>query len=60
MSSHHFSIEFFPPKTPEAHEKLRETRSRLYRLSPAYFSVTLGAGGSTRENTHDVAVEIHQ
>ncbi|MCL1886571.1 MAG: methylenetetrahydrofolate reductase [NAD(P)H] [Betaproteobacteria bacterium] len=60
MSSHHFSIEFFPPKTLEALERLRETRVRLYQLSPKYFSVTLGAGGSTREGTHDVAVEIHQ
>ncbi|MDR0934516.1 MAG: methylenetetrahydrofolate reductase [NAD(P)H] [Burkholderiaceae bacterium] len=60
MSSHHFSIEFFPPKTPEAFERLRETRARLYRLSPEYFSVTLGAGGTTREGTQDVAVEIHQ
>lgn len=60
MLSHHFSIEFFPPKTPEAFEKLRETRARLYQLSPEYFSVTLGAGGSTREGTQDVALEIHQ
>ncbi len=60
MSSHHFSIEFYPPKTPEAFEKLRQTRARLYRLSPQYFSVTLGAGGSTREGTQDVAIEIHQ
>lgn len=60
MSSHHFSIEFFPPKTPQAFEKLRQTRARLYRLSPDYFSVTLGAGGSTREGTQDVALEIHR
>lgn len=60
MSSHHFSIEFYPPKTPEAFEKLRQTRARLYQLSPQYFSVTLGAGGSTREGTQDVAIEIHQ
>jgi len=60
MSSHHFSIEFYPPKTPEAFEKLRQTRLRLYELAPQYFSVTLGAGGSTREGTQDVALEIHQ
>lgn len=60
MSSHHFSIEFYPPKTPEAFEKLRQTRLRLYKLSPQYFSVTLGAGGSTREGTQDVALQIHQ
>ncbi|MDL2284032.1 methylenetetrahydrofolate reductase [NAD(P)H] [Oxalobacter sp. OttesenSCG-928-P03] len=60
MSSHHFSIEFFPPKTPEACEKLRQTRARLYPLSPEYFSVTLGAGGSTQDGTQDVALQIHQ
>jgi methylenetetrahydrofolate reductase (NADPH) len=55
-----FSIEFFPPKTPEALMKLRQTRERLARLSPRYFSVTLGAGGSARDGTLDVAVEIHK
>lgn len=60
MSSHHFSIEFYPPKTPEGFKNLRKTRSRLYQLSPKYFSVTLGAGGTTRDGTQDVAVEIHQ
>lgn len=59
MSSHHFSIEFFPPKTSEGWEKLRETRRQLYQLSPEYFSVTRGAGGSTNEGTQDVALEIH-
>ena len=59
MSFHHFSIEFFPPKAPEAFKKLRDARRQLYRLSPAYFSVTLGAGGSTRAGTQDVALEIH-
>ncbi|MDR1310722.1 MAG: methylenetetrahydrofolate reductase [NAD(P)H] [Burkholderiaceae bacterium] len=60
MGSLPFSIEFFPPKTPEALARLRETRERLVRLSPRYFSVTLGAGGSARDGTLDVAVEIHK
>lgn len=55
-----FSIEFFPPKTPEGYEKLKQTRKRLYQLSPRYFSVTLGAGWSEkRENAYDIAIDIH-
>jgi len=45
MSTHNFSIEFFPPKTAEGAEKLRATRARLAALAPKYFSVTFGAGG---------------
>ncbi|MCS6787634.1 MAG: methylenetetrahydrofolate reductase [NAD(P)H] [Thiobacillaceae bacterium] len=53
-----FSIEFFPPKTPEGVEKLRQTRRELARLGPKYFSVTYGAGGSTRERTLETVLEI--
>jgi methylenetetrahydrofolate reductase (NADPH) len=53
-----FSIEFFPPKTPEGIEKLRETRRKLAPLSPKFFSVTFGAGGSTRDRTLETVVEI--
>jgi methylenetetrahydrofolate reductase (NADPH) len=60
MSSHNFSIEFFPPKTPEGVEKLRVTRSKLALLQPKYFSVTFGAGGSTQKGTLDTVVEIRQ
>ena len=60
MTSHHFSIEFFPPKSFEASERLRDVRQRLGSLSPEYFSVTQGAGGSERTGHHDLAVEIHQ
>src|SRR2546422_7824958 len=53
-----FSFEFFPPKTPEGVEKLRATRRQLAQLNPAFFSVTYGAGGSTREGTLATVLEI--
>ena len=53
-----FSFEFFPPKTPEGIEKLRATRKQLGQLNPAFFSVTYGAGGSTREGTLSTVLEI--
>ena len=52
------SIEFFPPQTTEGMEKLRTTRTRLAVLKPEFFSVTYGAGGSTRENTLATVMEI--
>jgi methylenetetrahydrofolate reductase (NADPH) len=52
------SIEFFPPQTPEGIDKLRATRARLADLKPAFFSVTYGAGGSTRERTFSIVKEI--
>ena len=52
------SIEFFPPQTPEGVEKLRSTRAKLAELKPTFFSVTFGAGGSTRERTFNVVKEI--
>jgi methylenetetrahydrofolate reductase (NADPH) len=58
MTSHNFSIEFFPPKTLEGTEKLRATRARLAALHPKYFSVTFGAGGSTQQGTLDTVLEI--
>jgi methylenetetrahydrofolate reductase (NADPH) len=53
-----FSFEFFPPKTPEGMEKLRATRKQLAQLKPEFFSVTFGAGGSTRDRTLETVVEI--
>lgn len=47
----HFSIEFFPAKTDVGAEKLREVARRLGALGPEFFSVTYGAGGSTRDRT---------
>ena len=58
MEKHNFSIEFFPPKTPEGAEKLRVTRAKLSELQPKYFSVTFGAGGSTQEGTLQTVQEI--
>ena len=45
------SFEFFPPNTPAGDEKLREVVKQLGALMPEFFSVTYGAGGSTREKT---------
>jgi methylenetetrahydrofolate reductase (NADPH) len=53
-----FSFELFPPRTPEGVEKLRATRKQLAQLDPAFFSVTYGAGGSTREGTLAIVLEI--
>lgn len=52
------SFEFFPPKTAEGVAKLRETRKQLAQLQPKFFSVTFGAGGSTRDRTKDTVLEI--
>ena len=52
------SIEFFPPQTPEGVEKLRVVRGKLAVLKPEFFSVTFGAGGSTRERTFSAVKEI--
>lgn len=60
MTSHNFSIEFFPPKTPEGTEKLRITRAKLATLQPKYFSVTFGAGGTTQQGTLDTVIEIRK
>ena len=47
----HFSIEFFPPRTPAGEEKLDIVHAELSKLGPEFFSVTYGAGGSTRDGT---------
>jgi methylenetetrahydrofolate reductase (NADPH) len=53
-----FSLEFFPPRTPEGTERLRATRRQLKQLKPAFCSVTFGAGGSTREGTLSTVLEF--
>ena len=53
-----YSFEFFPPKTEKGCEKLQSTRDQLAALNPEYFSVTYGAGGSTRDNTRETVVAI--
>lgn len=54
-----FSFEFFPPKTPEGLEKLLRVRDTLAARNPDFFSVTYGAGGSTRERTIDAVKQLH-
>jgi methylenetetrahydrofolate reductase (NADPH) len=55
-----FSFEFFPPKTDRASEELFRTIAQLQSLRPSFVSVTYGAGGSTRERTHDLVVRIQR
>lgn len=55
-----FSFEFFPPKNEDAAIKLRETRTELAKLNPRFFSVTFGAGGSTRDRTLETVGEIQK
>jgi methylenetetrahydrofolate reductase (NADPH) len=52
------SFEFFPPKTPEGTEKLRQVRQALYVQKPEFCSVTYGAGGSTQAGTFSTVAEI--
>src|SRR5437762_3449951 len=53
-----FSFEFFPPRTPEAAENLYQTIRDLESYMPHFVSVTYGAGGSTRDLTHDLVERI--
>jgi methylenetetrahydrofolate reductase (NADPH) len=53
-----FSFELFPPQTPQGVEKLQLTRKQLALFNPKFFSVTFGAGGSTRERTLETVLEI--
>lgn len=55
-----FSFEFFPPKSDEASEQLYANIAELEKLRPAFVSVTYGAGGSTRQRTHDLVLRIRQ
>ncbi len=55
-----FSFEFFPPRTESASEALYQTIRELEPLEPSFVSVTYGAGGGTRELTHDLVVRIRQ
>lgn len=55
-----FSFEFFPPKTPEASEKLFATIAQLEPLKPAFVDVTYGAGGGTRDLTHELVLRIRR
>ncbi len=55
-----FSFEFFPPKTEKSAQALFENISHLQELKPSLVSVTYGAGGSTRDLTHNVVVRIRK
>ncbi|MFB6347942.1 methylenetetrahydrofolate reductase [NAD(P)H] [Moraxella sp. ZJ142] len=55
-----FSFEFFPVKTDEGQAKLMHTFDELNALNPKYFSVTYGAGGSTRERTLGIVEALTQ
>ncbi len=54
------SYEFFPPRTDAGKETLARTRRDLAELNPAFYSVTFGAGGSTRDKTLETVIDIQQ
>jgi len=54
------SLEFFPPKTKAGFDKLFQVISDLMQLKPSYASVTYGAGGSTRDDTANLVVQIQK
>ena len=56
----HFSFEFFPPKTEKASESLFHSIAELKSINPAYVSVTYGAGGSTRDLTHNLVTRLRR
>ncbi len=56
----HVSFEFFPPKSEKMNERLWETVERLQPMVPDFVSVTYGAGGTTRERTHETVRRIAQ
>ncbi|MEI8362592.1 MAG: methylenetetrahydrofolate reductase [NAD(P)H] [Betaproteobacteria bacterium] len=60
MKTTRMSFEFFPPKTSDGMDKLRETRAQLAKYNPEFFSVTFGAGGSTRDRTMDAVLDIQK
>lgn len=60
MTKKLFSCEFFPPKTDTGDENLRQTWEQLSSKNPDFFSVTYGAGGSTRDKTLSTVTSIHQ
>ncbi len=55
-----FSFEFFPPRTDPGWETLFTRISDFEALGPSFVSVTYGAGGTTRQQTHDLVVRLHR
>ena len=60
MNTNAYSFEFFPPKTAEGMATLRDARAELAKFNPEFFSVTFGAGGSTRDRTMETVLDIQQ
>ncbi|MEM9168715.1 MAG: methylenetetrahydrofolate reductase [NAD(P)H] [Pseudomonadota bacterium] len=58
MSDLHVSFEFFPPKNDAMHERLWASIEKLSPLEPDFVSVTYGAGGSTRQRTHETVARV--
>jgi methylenetetrahydrofolate reductase (NADPH) len=55
-----FSIEMWPPRSPAAEARLDTALHELAELTPAFVSITYGAGGSTRQRTHELVVHLEQ
>jgi methylenetetrahydrofolate reductase (NADPH) len=55
-----YSFEFFPPSSPEGIKNSKDTRQQLSAFKPEFYSVTFGAGGSTRDLTLEAVLEIKQ
>src|SRR5436309_15761550 len=53
-----YSFEFFPPRDDAAEARLAQTLRDLEALQPSFVSITYGAGGSTRDRTHGLAIDI--
>src|SRR6185436_2218815 len=58
MAKFRLSFEFFPPKTDKGHTALLETAAALERNRPVFYSVTYGAGGSTRDRTFEAVAGL--
>ena len=56
----HISFEFFAAKTEQGRQKLQLTCEKLNRYNPEFFSVTYGAGGSTRDTTKQLVLDLQQ
>src|ERR687892_25505 len=54
------SFEFFPPKTDEAARQLEKAIHELAPLRPSFVSVTYGAGGSTRDRTREIVIDVNR
>ena len=59
MNTLPISFEFYPPKTPEGIDKLMEQYAILAACQPEFFSITYGAGGTTRDRTKQLALDIN-